>query len=66
MQTYGVNYWDTYVPTVNWISIRFLLTVVQVLKLNTQAIDFTLAFPQVDFEVSVNSCSSAQVEHSNY
>ena len=27
MQTHGVNYWDTYAPTVNWISIRFLLIV---------------------------------------
>ena len=53
MQTYGVNYWDTYAPTVNWISIRFLSTVAQVLKLKTQAIDFTLAFPQADLEVPV-------------
>ena len=53
MQTYGVNYWDTYAPTVNWISIRFLLIVAQILQLNTQAIDFVLAFPQADLEVPV-------------
>ena len=27
MQTWGVNYWETYAPTVNWISVRFLLIV---------------------------------------
>ena len=53
MQTYGVNYWDTYAPTVNWISIRFLLIVAQLLDLDTQAIDFVLAFPQADLEVPV-------------
>ena len=53
MQIYGVNYWDTYAPTVNWISIRFLLIVAQLLDLNTQAIDFVLAFPQADLEVPV-------------
>ena len=53
MQTYGVNYWDTYAPTVNWISIMFLLVVAQILDLNAQAIDFVLAFPQADLEVPV-------------
>ena len=27
MQSFGVNYWEAYAPTVNWISIRFLLVV---------------------------------------
>ena len=53
MQTYGVNCWDTDAPTVNWISIRFLLVVAHILDLNTQAIDFVLAFPQADLEVPV-------------
>ena len=44
MQTHGVNYWDTYAPTVNWISIRFLLVIAQILELDTKAIDFVLAF----------------------
>ena len=42
MQQYGVNYWETYSPTVNWISVRFLMIVAQVLELDTQAIDFVL------------------------
>ena len=53
MQTYGENYWETYAPTVNWISIRFLLIIAQILDLDTQAIDFVLAFPQADLDVPV-------------
>ena len=54
MQTYSVNYWEIYALIVNWISIRFLLKVSQVLKLNTQAINFTFVFPQADLEVPVH------------
>merc|ERR1712102_12315 len=53
MQTWGVNYWETYAPTVNWISVRFLLVVAEILSLDTKAIDFVLAFPQADLEVPV-------------
>ena len=53
MQTWGVNYWETYAPTVNWISVRFLLIVAEILNLDTKAIDFVLAFPQADLEVPV-------------
>ena len=53
MQEFGVNYWETYAPTVNWISVRFLMIVAQVLDLDTQAIDFVLAFPQADLDAPV-------------
>ena len=53
MQQYGVNYWGTYSPTVNWISVRFLMIVAQVLELDTQAIDFVLAFPEAELEVHI-------------
>lgn len=53
MQTWGVNYWETYAPTVNWISVRFLLIVAEILRLDTKAIDFILAFPQADLDVPV-------------
>ena len=53
MQQYGVNYWETYSPTVNWISVRFMMIVAQVLKLDTQAIVFVLAFPQAELEIPV-------------
>ena len=38
IQTHGVNYWDTYLPTVNWKSVYFLLMVAQILDFHTQAI----------------------------
>ena len=53
MHQYGVNSWKTYSPAVNWISVCFLMIVAQVLKLDTQAIDFVLAFPQAELEVPV-------------
>ena len=66
MQTYGVNYWETYAPTVNWISVRFLLIVAQVLDLNTQAIDFVLAFPQADLDVPIYMELPAGMELTGY
>ena len=42
MQQYGVNYWETYSPTVNWISVLFLMIVAKILDLDTQAIYFVL------------------------
>ena len=53
MQQYGGNYWEKYSPTVNWISVQFLMIVAQILKLDTKAIDFVLAFPQADLDVLV-------------
>ena len=62
MQNFGVNYWETYAPTFNLISIRFLLIVAQALQLNAHAIDFTLGFPQVDLEVPLYMELPAGVE----
>ena len=52
-QQWGVNYWETQAPTVNWINVRFLLVLAEILYLDTKAIDFVLAFPQADLEVPV-------------
>ena len=54
MQQYGVNYWETYSLKVNWISVCFLMIVAQVLEIDTQAIDFVLAFPQAELEVPIS------------
>ena len=48
-----MDYWETYSPTVNCISVLFLMIVAQVLELDTKAIDFVLAFPQAELEVPV-------------
>ena len=48
MQRWGVNYWDTYCPVFNWISVRTLLAVAKIHRLSSQSIDFVLAFTQAD------------------
>ena len=53
MQQWGVNYWETYAPVVNWISVRFLLILSEIAGLESQAIDFVLAFPQADLDVPI-------------
>ena len=52
-QQWGINYWETYAPVVNWISVRFLLIISELAGLETQALDFVLAFPQADLDVPV-------------
>jgi hypothetical protein len=53
MQQWGVNYWETYAPVVNWISVRFLLIISEIIGLETKALDFVLAFPQADLDTPV-------------
>ena len=53
MQQWGINYWETYAPVVNWISVRFLLVLSQIMDLDSRAIDFVLAFPQAELDVPV-------------
>jgi hypothetical protein len=53
MQQWGVNYWETYAPVVNWFSIRTLLALSIIHKLESRSIDFTLAFPQADLDIDV-------------
>lgn len=53
MQKWGDSYWETYSPTVNWLSVRLLLCISLINRLSTSTIDFTLAFPQADLDVDV-------------
>ena len=50
---WGINYWETYAPVVNWVSVRFLLIISELAGLETQALDFVLAFPQAKLYVPV-------------
>ena len=50
---WGINYWKTYAPVVNWVSVRFLLIISQLAGLETQALDFVLAFLQAKLYVPV-------------
>jgi hypothetical protein len=49
-QTYGVNYWETFSPVVNWFSVRLTLILSLIYQWKTRQIDFVLAFPQADVE----------------
>ena len=53
MQTWGVNYWETYAPVVNWMSVRTLMALSIIHDLETRSIDFVLAFPQAPLEVDI-------------
>ena len=53
MQQWGVNYWETYAPVVNWISIRTLLAISNIHGLPSRSIDFVLAFLQADLDLDV-------------
>ena len=53
MQTWGVNYWETYSPVVNWLSVCTLMALSIIHELETRSIDFVLAFPQADLDVPV-------------
>ena len=53
MQVFGENYWDTYAPVVNWMSIRSMLIFSLLHDLHARSIDFTLAFPQADVEATI-------------
>ena len=53
MQTWGQNYWETYAPVENWVSVRMLLAIAKIHDLPSKGIDFVLAFPQAELEVPV-------------
>ena len=53
VQQWGENYWETYLPVVNMLSIRLLLALSHLHDLETESIDFVLAFPQADLDVDV-------------
>ena len=52
-QQRGIDYWETYAPVVNWVSVRFLLIISQLAGLETQAIDCVLTFTQEKLDVPV-------------
>ena len=52
-QQWGIDYWETYSPVVNWISVRALLAISKIHDLPTKSIDFVLAFPQANLDIDV-------------
>ena len=53
MQQWGENYWETYSPVVNMLTVRLLLALYHIHGLNSKSIDFVLAFPQADLDVDI-------------
>jgi hypothetical protein len=53
MQQWGENYWETYSPVVNMLTVRLILIIAHVHKLDSKSIDFVLAFPQADLDVDI-------------
>jgi hypothetical protein len=53
MQQWGENYWETYSPVVNMLTVRLLLIICKVHKLHSKSIDFVLAFPQAELEEDI-------------
>jgi hypothetical protein len=53
MQRWGENYWETYSPVVNMISVKLLLVIAKIHGLESKSIDFVLAFPQADLDVDI-------------
>ena len=53
MQEWGENYWETYSPVVNMLTVRLLLALCNIHKLESKSIDFVFAFIQADFDVGI-------------
>ena len=53
MQQWGVEYWETYDPVVNWISVRSLLAIASIHEFLIVSIDFVLTFPQSNLDGDV-------------
>lgn len=53
MQRLDENYWETYSPVVNMISVKLLLVIAKIHGLESKSIDFVLAFPQADLDIDI-------------
>ncbi len=53
MQQWGTNYWETYTPVVNMVTVCLILLLVRIYKVDSKAIDFVLAFPQAELDVNI-------------
>ena len=50
-QEFAINFFDTYLPVVNWFAIRILLIPAVIFKWHTRHIDCVLPYPQADIEI---------------
>ena len=52
-QEYGVNYFETFAPVVQWSTIRILLILILTNNWTTRVIDYTNAFPQAVIDTDI-------------
>ena len=53
MQQWGVDFWETYAPVVNWLSVRTLLVLSILHGYHSRLIDFVLAFLQAELKEDI-------------
>jgi hypothetical protein len=53
-QVHGINYWETYAPVAQWISIRSILCISAINGWQTKTVDFVQAFPQAPSEAELD------------
>ncbi len=53
MQMWGQNYWKSYAPIVNCVTILLILAISKICSLSSKSIDFVLAFSQADLKIPV-------------
>ena len=53
MQEKGINFWETYAPVVQWMSVRIILILAAIKNLHTKSINFVLAYPQADLDLVI-------------
>ena len=53
MQTFGVNYYETYAPVVTWFAIRLLIVFAILFSWSLKQVDFVMAYPQAPIETDM-------------
>ena len=53
MHENGINYLEMYVPVVQWMRIRIMLTLSAIKNLYTKSIDFVLVYQQANLDVNI-------------
>ena len=53
MQEKGINYWETYAPDVQWMSVMIMLTPAAMENLNNKSIDLILAYAQANLDADI-------------
>ena len=53
MQKLGMNDWNTYSPVVNWMSIRTMPNMINLIDIHTKSVYFVLAYTQADVKADI-------------